>query len=86
MPAHHDFINDSGLRLLSFQKQLSLDELVQVMRVFVKFQVNSLPLIRHIENELYGRYFLQLSNELVAINEREALARKEKFLAFEKSN
>jgi len=65
LPAHHDFINDSSLRLLSFQKQLSLEEMMCVLRVCIKFQVNSLPLVRHLESELYKRYFLQLGDEIV---------------------
>jgi hypothetical protein len=86
LPANHDFINESGLRLLSFQKQLNLQELICVLRVCVKFQVSSLPLVRHLENELYTRYFLQLGSEIVRVKDERERAKKEKYKELNKNN
>lgn len=83
LQAHHDFINDCSLRLLSFQKQLNLGEIIAALRICVRFQVNNPPMIRHLESELYTRYFLQIGRELERAKSEKAQAKKEQFRKWE---
>ena len=54
--AHHDYVHEANLRLLTFQKKLTLEEIITVLRMCDRFQVNTLAAINHMSNELLHRY------------------------------